>query len=75
MRIPLNPSFDAPILSFKSSWAIRVDGLFQPENIEEDQLALFIRKQKEIEADVLNVDLGVEEEEREIHSNLGLQHA
>lgn len=70
MRIPLNPNFDSLILKFGRS--ARTDTLFQRENIKEDHLAPSTREQEEMKVNVLNTDLGVEEEEREIQSNLGL---
>ncbi len=41
MCVPLNPSFDTPILSSRSG---RSDELLQPANIEEDELAPFTCK-------------------------------
>lgn len=74
IHILLNSSFDTPILSLKSGRDTRADGLFQSENIEGDQLTPFTYNQEEIEADALDADLGIEEEEKEIHSNLKLQY-
>lgn len=70
MRIPLNPNFDSLILKFGRS--ARTDALLQPENIKEDHLAPSTREQEEMKVNVLNTDLGVEEKEKEIQSNLGL---
>lgn len=64
----LNSSFDTSIFFSQSG---KLDRLFQLKNIEEDELALFTHKQEEIEVDTLNTNLEVEEEEQEIHSNLG----
>ncbi len=69
MCIPLNPSFDTLILS---SWSNRSDELLHPENIEEDGLVPSIREQEEIEVEALDADLEVEEEDKEIQSNLRL---
>lgn len=71
MHISLNLSFDIPIFFIQSG---KSDELFQQENIEEDELILSTRKQEEIEAKILDIDLEVEKEEREIYSNLRLQH-
>lgn len=60
MCVSLNLSFNAPILSLKPRWDARVNGLFQPENIEEDQLACSTHKQEEIEADALDANLEFE---------------
>ncbi len=71
MYVSLNPSFDTPIFSSRSG---RSDELLQPANIEEDELASSIRKQEEIEVKAFDADLEVEEEDKEIQSNLRLQH-
>ncbi len=41
IRVPLNPSFDTPILSSRSG---RSDEILQPANIEKDELALSTRE-------------------------------
>ncbi len=69
MRVLLNPSFDRPIFS---SWSNRSDELLQLENIEKDELGSFPHKQKEIEVEALDADIEIEQEDREIQSNLRL---
>ncbi len=71
MRVFLNPSFDTPIFSSRNG---RLDELFQPANIEEDELAPSTREKEEMEAEALDANLEVAEEDREILSNLRLQH-
>lgn len=72
MRVSLNPNFNLPIL--KSGWSAKTNALLQLENIKEDYLMPSTYKQEEMEVNVLDIDLGVEEEKREIQSNLKLQH-
>ncbi len=69
MHVPLNSSFDIPIFSNRSD---RSDKLFQPENIDEDELVPSTRKQEKIKAEVLDTNLEVEEKDKEIQSNLRL---
>ncbi len=72
MCVFLNPSFDTPIFSSRSG---RSDELLQPANIEKDELMPSTRKQEKMEAKAFDTDLEVEEEDKEIQSNLRLQHA
>lgn len=71
MRVFLNPSFDTPIFASRSN---RLDKRFQLKEIEVDKLVLSTHEQEKIEAEVLDADLRVEEEEKKIYSSLGLQH-
>lgn len=71
MHISLNSNFDTPSSSSQSS---RSNIFLQHENMKEDELASSTCKKKKIEAEVLEPDLWVKEEKREIYSNLGFQH-
>lgn len=75
MHVLLNLTFNLSILSLKSGRSTRINAFLQPENIEKNYLALFTHKQKKIKVDILDADLRVEEEEKEIQSNLRLQYA
>ena len=72
MHVPLNRSFNTLILSSRSG---RSDELFQPANIKKDELAPSICDKEEMEAEVLDTNLEIEEEDRKIQFNLRLQHA
>lgn len=74
MRIALNPNFNVPVFYAKAQSG-RALGLFTTENIEEDELAPFTRKEEEMKVDALDANVKIEEEEREVHANLRLQHA
>ena len=73
MRIPLTKIFNTPIL--KSGHSNKANLLFQANNIKEDLWALLTRKQKQMEASALEADLEIEKLEREIWTDLELQHA
>ncbi len=73
MRTPLTKMFNIPIL--KPGWSNKANLLLQAENIQEDLLAPSTRKQEEIEASTLEADIEIEESEREIWTDLELQHA
>lgn len=73
MRIALNSNFDASIFNAKG-WSGRALGIFTTKNIEEDELALFIHKQKKIETDILDTNMGVKKEKKEVYANLELQY-
>lgn len=73
MHIALNPNFDTSILSAKAQSG-RAFGILTAENIEIDELALSTRKQEEMEVDILDVNMAIKEEEREVHAYLRLQH-
>lgn len=73
MRALFTIIFNAPIL--KSGQGNKADLLFQADNIKEDLLAPSTRKHEEIEASALEADLEIKESEREILTDLGLQHA
>ncbi len=65
--------FNAPILKFGRS--NKANLLIQVENIKEDLLAPSICKQEKMEANTLKADIEIEELEREIRTDLQLQHA
>ncbi len=71
MHVSFNPSFDTPIFF---SWSDRSDKHLQPENIEENELAPFTREQEKIEVEALDAYLEIEEEDKEIQSNLKLEY-
>lgn len=67
----LNPNFNISILSTKAQSG-RTLGILMAENIERDELMSSIRKQEEMKINVLDADMGIKEEEREVYTNLRL---
>ncbi len=72
MRAPLITIFNAPIL--KSGWSNKTNLLLQAENIKKDLLAPLTRKQEKMEASALEADIEIDKSEREIWTDLELQH-
>lgn len=71
MCTSLNSSFNASIFSAKGL-NNRAFGIFIAKNIAKDKLTPFIHKQKKIEADILDANIKIEKEKKEVHVNLRL---
>lgn len=71
MHISINPSFD--ILIFPR-WNSRLDKFLQLKNKKEDELTSSTYKLDEINVDMLDSDLRIEKEKKEIYSNLRLSY-
>lgn len=71
MYISINPRFD--ILIFPS-WNSRLDKFLQLENKKEDELTSSTYQLDEIKVDMLDFDLRIEKEKKEIYSNLTLSY-
>lgn len=71
MHTALIPKFDIPILSAKGQSNKAYDILIAG-NIKGDDLALSTRKQEEMKIDILDANMGIEEEKKKVYINLSL---